>query len=111
MSLKKELEKQEEKKQAEIRKMRMPDRDNLEMFGIVQQLHGSDQIRIFCEDGKERMCRIPGKLRKSVWMRERDIVIIRLWDFQPIKADIIWRYTGTQVEHLKRKGVLTNLPL
>ncbi len=111
MSLKKELEKQEEKKQEEIRKMRMPDRDNLEMFGIVQQLHGSDQIRIFCEDGKERMCRIPGKLRKSVWMRERDIVIIRLWDFQPIKADIIWRYTGTQVEHLKRKGVLTNLPL
>ena len=111
MSLKKELEKQEEKKQAEIRKMRMPDRDNLEMFGIVQQLHGSDQIRIFCEDGKERMCRIPGKLRKSVWMRERDIVIIRLWDFQQSKADVVWRYMGVQTEHLKRKGYLGKLPV
>lgn len=108
---KKELEKQEEKKQLEIKKTRIPRREDLELFGLVMQLHGTDQIKVLAEDGVERMCRIPGKMKKRVWIRENDIVIIRLWDFQPIKADIVWRYTGNQVEHLKRKGYLTKLPL
>ena len=108
---KKEIERREEQKQEEIRKIRIPKRDQLEMFGIVLQLHGSNQIKIACDDGQERMCRIPGKLRKRVWMRERDIVIIKLWDFQPSKADIMWRYTGVQAEHLRKKGFLDKLPL
>ena len=107
----KELERLEEKKQEEIRKIRMPKKDRLEMLGVILQLHGSDQVRVACDDGKERMCRIPGKMRKRVWMRERDLVIVRLWDFQPIKGDIIWRYTGAQGEHLRKGGVLSNLPL
>ena len=111
MSVKKELEKKEEKRQMEIRNTRLPNRDILEMFGLVLQLHGSDQIKVLAEDGKERMCRIPGKMRKNVWIREGDIVIIKLWDFQPIKADITWRYTGTQVEHLKKRNMLSALPL
>ncbi|MBI4210944.1 MAG: translation initiation factor eIF-1A [Candidatus Diapherotrites archaeon] len=95
----------------QLRKMRLPRRDTLEMFGVVMQLHGSDQVRVLCEDGKERVCRIPGKMRKKTWLRERDIVIIKLWDFQPTKADITWRYIGMQVEHLKRKGYLSKLPV
>jgi len=50
-------------------------------------------------------------MRKRVWLRENDIVIIRLWDFQPIKADIAWRYTNIQKEHLMRKGYLSRLPM
>ncbi len=108
---KKELERQEEQRQEEIRKTRMPKKDQLEMFGVILQLHGSNQIKVRCNDGKERMCRIPGKLRKRVWMRERDVVIVKLWDFQPIKADIIWRYTGVQAGHLRKRGFLDNLQL
>lgn len=111
LSLKKELEKQEEKRLAEIKSARTPRRDQLEMFGLVIQLHGTDQIKVLAEDGIERMCRIPGKMRKSVWIRQRDIVIIKLWDFQRSKADIVWRYTGNQSEHLKRRGLLDKLPL
>src|SRR3989344_9304181 len=102
---------EEEKKLEEIRKTRLPNERELEMFGIVIQMHGSDQIRVSCQDGKERMCRIPGKLRKKGWIREGDIVIIRLWDFQPIKADVVWRYTNIQKDHLLRKGYLAKLPL
>ncbi len=89
----------------------MPNKQNLEMFGLVIQLHGTNQIKVLCEDSVERVCRIPGKLKKRVWIREGDIVLVKLWDFQPIKADIIWRYLGTQAEHLKRKGYLNNFPL
>ena len=94
-----------------VRKIRMPNRKELEMFGIVTQLHGGSQIKVICEDGIERNCRIPGKMKKKAWMRERDIVIIRLWDFQPSKADIVWRFIGFQTEHLKRKGFLDKLPI
>ena len=90
-------------------KMRVP-REALEMFGLVLQRMGTNQIRVQCADGKERICRIPGKLKKKVWMKEGDIVIIRLWDFQKEKADIIWRYFGTQSERLRREGHLKGLP-
>ena len=97
--------------ETEIVRIRLPKKDEGEMFGVVLQRHGSDQIRVACEDGQERMCRIPGKMRKRVWIRENDVVVIRLWDFQPIKADIVWRYLGNQVQWLKRNGHLKDLSI
>ena len=94
-----------------VNRIRMPKRKELEMFGVAIQLLGSDKIKAACEDGKERVCRIPGKLRKRVWIREGDLIIVKLWDFQPIKADIIWRYVKVQTNHLRKKGLLNNLPL
>ena len=102
----KEEEAAEQKRLQELRYIKLPKRDELEMLGIVTQLHGTNQIKVMCEDGQERMCRIPGKMKKKVWMRENDIVIIRLWDFQKSKADIVWRFTGIQSEHLRKKGYL-----
>ncbi len=92
-------------------KMRLPYRDHGEMFAVVTKLHGTDQILAQCEDGKERHCRIPGKLKKKVWMREGDVIIIRLWDFQPIKADVVWRYLPMQTEKLRRMNLLGKLPV
>ncbi|MCR4336006.1 MAG: translation initiation factor eIF-1A [archaeon] len=100
-----------ENQQAQLRRMRLPKRDELEMFGVIIQRQGGDQIKVLCEDGQERSCRITGKMRKRAWMRDRDVVIIKLWDFQPSKADIVWRYIGFQTEHLKRKGFLSKLPV
>ncbi len=99
-------ENEQEIQEEHLRKIVMPKKDKLEMFGQVIQLHGSNQVKILCEDGKERICRIPGRMKKKTWLRERDIVIIKLWDFQPSKADVVWRYIGTQVEHLKKNGYL-----
>jgi len=92
-------------------RLRLPRKDELEMFGVVQQLHGGNQIKVLCADEQERMCRIPGKMMKRVWVRQGDLVIVKLWDFQPIKADIVWRYIGNQVEWLKRKGHLEGLKI
>ena len=100
-----------ENQEEQLRKIRLPRRKELEQFGIVSQRVGAGQIKIMCEDGIERNCRIPGKMKKRAWMRDRDLVIVRLWDFQPSKADVVWRYIGFQVEHLKRKGYLDNMPI
>ena len=106
---KKEEAQKEQAQQEELRRIRLPKRDELEMFGVVSQLVGGNHVKVMCEDGKERNCRIPGKLKKRVWMRLNDIVIVKLWDFQPSNADVIWRYLGIQTEHLKRKGYLDKL--
>ena len=92
-----------------IRKLRTPFRKDLEMYGKVIQLMGSNQVKISCEDAQDRICRIPGKLFKHVWLKTNDIVIVKLWDFQPSKADVIWRYQGFQKTSLEKRGELTKL--
>jgi translation initiation factor 1A len=62
-----------------------------------------------CADGKSRLGRIPGKLKKRMWIREGDLVIIKPWEFQNEKADIIWRYTKTQASYLSRKRMIPDV--
>ncbi|MCK5039166.1 MAG: translation initiation factor eIF-1A [Thermoplasmata archaeon] len=84
----------------------MPKKMKREMFAIADQLLGASKIRIICADGESRMGRIRGKLRKRMWIREGDLLIIRPWEFQDAKADIMYRYTRTQATNLARKGVI-----
>ncbi len=46
---------------------------------------------------------------QRVWVREGDLVIVKLWDFQPSKGDLAWRYLPNQANYLKRKGLLEGL--
>ena len=103
--VKKLVKKQEGKEE----RLRLPRRKEFEMFAITTQLVGAAKIKALCEDGLERVCRIPGKLRKRVWIRERDALVVRIWDFQPSKADVVWRYLPFQTSRLERKGLLIKL--
>ena len=79
-----------------------------EVLGVVVKLLGFDRILVRCQDGKERLCRIRGKMKRRVWIREGDIVIVSPWDFQSDKrGDVVWRYTHAQAETLRRKGLLS----
>lgn len=88
----------------EIERLRVPRKG--EVLGVVDQLVGFDRIRVRCKDGYVRICRIPGKIRKRLWIREGDLVIVRPWEVQgENKGDVVYRYTNTQVEWLQRKGI------
>ena len=77
------------------------------MFAIVESMLGAGHVKVRCEDGKERLARIPGKLRKRVWIREGDVVLVSIWDFQPhARGDIAYRYTRDEVRKLEEKGLL-----
>jgi translation initiation factor 1A len=102
----KEKEVLEERKEEEVRRIRLPKKNEGELLGVVVQRLGAGQILVLSEEGIERNCRIPGKMMKRVWMRTDDAVIIKKWDFQPSKANVSWRYTPAQAEHLKKKGYL-----
>ncbi|MBU2565246.1 MAG: translation initiation factor eIF-1A [Candidatus Thermoplasmatota archaeon] len=77
-----------------------------EIFGIADQLLGASRIKVVCADGKSRMGRIPGKIRKRLWIRTGDLVIVKPWSFQDAKSDIVWRYTKTQAANLSRKRLI-----
>ncbi len=79
-----------------------------ELLGVVTKLLGFDRIMVKCQDGKERLCRIRGKMKRRVWIREGDVVLVSPWDFQSdTRGDVTWRYTHGQAENLRKKGYLT----
>ena len=99
----------EQQQEQQIR-VRIPKKEENEILGIIEQMLGASRVRVRCLDGKTRLGRIPGRLKNRIWVREGDVVIVKPWEVQgDQKCDIIWRYTKTQVEWLKRKGYLDEL--
>ena len=47
-----------------------------EMLGRVVKSLGNRRFRVFCNDNKERIAKIPGSMRKSEWVDEGSIVLI-----------------------------------
>ena len=76
-----------------------------ELYGRVIKLLGSDQVLVKCTDEVTRRGRIRGKLKRRIWIRDNDIVVIAPWDFkEDERGDIIWRFTLPQVDWLKDNG-------
>lgn len=94
--------------QDEVKRLRLP-REG-EVLGIAVAMMGAGHVTVECEDGLTRMGRIPGKIAKRVWVRVGDLVLIEPWKIEPTKkADIVWRYTKTEANFVKRKGYGKNL--
>jgi len=78
-----------------------------DLLGTAVKMLGAERILVKCQDGKERVCRVRGKLKRRVWVREGDIVLVSPWDFQSdTRGDIFWRYRKNQTEWLRSHGYL-----
>jgi translation initiation factor 1A len=92
--------------EGEIGDMKLPVESDV--LGIAVRLLGYDRIMVKCQDGHERLCRVRGKLKRRVWVRIGDIVLVSPWDFQSdTRGDIFWRYRKNQSEWLRSNGYLT----
>ena len=93
----------------QIIRVRIPKGD--EILGIVKERLGGSRMRVQCLDGKERICRIPGRLRRSLWVREGNVVIVKAWELGgDKKGDIIYKYRSkAEIQFLKKKGYLQNM--
>jgi translation initiation factor 1A len=79
-----------------------------DVLGVAIKMLGAERIMVKCQDGKERLCRIRGKLKKRVWIREGDIVLVSPWDFQTdTRGDIFFRYRRNQSDWLRSHHYLT----
>ena len=75
-------------------------------YAQVTRMLGNGHLHAMCSDSKERMCVIPGSMRKKQWVGQGDIILINLRDYQDDKADIVLRYTPSEVRSLKKLGEL-----
>jgi translation initiation factor 1A len=91
-----------------ITRVRLP--RGKEVLGIVDARLGYGKSRIICNDGKTRICRVPGHLKRELWVRPDNIVLVEPWEFESdVKGDIIYRYTDNQADWLKKNGYLKDL--
>ena len=77
-----------------------------EIIGIITQRVGGSRMLVSCMDGKTRNCRVPGRLKRDLWLRENDVVIIEPWEYDNERGDILFKYSKAAVEKLKRDGLL-----
>ena len=92
----------------EITRVRLPRRGQI--LSEVEQLLGDRRMIIRCTDGNTRMCRIPGKIRRRIWIKEGNIVLVEPWSVQTKeRGDILWRYTLQQGDWLEKRGHLKGI--
>ncbi len=106
-----------------ITRVKFPNKQLGEIFGRVVGILGNDRMEVFCEDGKHRIGRIRGKIKKRVWIRIADLVIVNPWDWETEtpdkmgKCEISWRYMKHEISWLERKNKIpeilkiNNIPL
>jgi len=90
--------------ESELKELVLPQQG--ELLGRVIKLPGGDHVVVKCTDGKVRICRIRGKMKRKMWVRENDVVLVVPWDFQDDKADIVWRYIGAHAQWLENNNYI-----
>jgi translation initiation factor 1A len=77
-----------------------------EVIGIIEERLGGNKMKVKCLDGKTRNSRVPGRLKRKLWLRPGDVVLIEPWELDKSKGDVIFKYPSNQIEWLKRNGYL-----
>ncbi len=90
--------------EAHLKELVLPEQG--ELLGRVQKISGGNQVLVQCTDGEIRLCRIRGKMKRRMWIREGDIVLVSPWDFDHKRADIVWRYIKDHADWLENSGYM-----
>lgn len=96
-----------EKEAMEIRRVRIPHEG--QVLGVCEQRVGGARMKVRCLDGVNRVCRIPGRLKRRLWIREGDVLLIEPWELSKEKGDVLFKYLPSQVKWLRKKGYLRGL--
>ena len=79
-----------------------------EILGIIEQRLGGNKMMVNCLDGKSRNCRVPGRLKRKLWLRPEDVVIIQPWELDNNKGDVLFKYRPNQVQWLRKNNLLNS---
>ncbi|MGB9725426.1 MAG: translation initiation factor aIF-1A [Fervidicoccaceae archaeon] len=85
----------------------MPLPDEGTIICVVEKILGGDHFVAKCADGMRRMTRIPGRLRRRMWIREGDVVLVAPWEMQADKkGDLVYKYSSSEVRKLAHKNLI-----
>lgn len=83
----------------------IPFKEELQDYGIVQNLLGNGRLKVLClTDKVERLGTIRGNMYKKVWINKDDIILVSLREYQDDKCDVIFKYNPDEVKVLKKQG-------
>lgn len=78
-----------------------------EVLGTVEEKLGGAHFRVACTDGKIRICRIPGSMKRSLWIDIGLVVLVKPWEAQPDdRGDIVAKYKDHEVDELRKKKLI-----
>lgn len=105
MNKKKEEAQRQQQEALEIQRVKLP--RGKQSIGVVEMRLGGGRMRVRCFDGHVRVCRIPGALKRRLWVRENDVVLVEPWEYGgEEKGDVIYKYRPSQADWLRRKGLI-----
>ena len=77
-----------------------------EFIGVVEKRLGGSRMMIRGMNGVESMARVPGRMKKFLWIREGDIVLLQPWEIEKDKSDLIYKYKPNEIRQLQKEGLL-----
>ena len=90
--------------------------DEPQCYGYVSKILGGGRFTVDCYEKndsefikKERNCSVRGSMRKRVWVKLGDVVLVSLRTFQDSKADIMYRYEEYEVPDLIKLEHIPNI--
>lgn len=86
-------------------------------YGQVMKILGNGRFEVNCYEKddndnfimKSRLCIIRGSMRKKVWIKMSDIVLVSLRSFQDDRADIMYKYEDYEVSDLLKINHIPNI--
>ncbi|MEK6855534.1 MAG: translation initiation factor eIF-1A [Nanoarchaeota archaeon] len=81
-----------------------------EVIGVILQRYGGNRMEVIGTDRVSRNCRVPGRFKKSLWLRPKDTVLVEPWPDDNSKGDIIHKYSGSAINQLRKRGLLDSIP-
>ena len=101
---------QQNQGEEQVVRVPMPKRHQNEMFAVVDKRLGGCRLNVQCADGRSRMARIPGSRKRGCSrIREGDLLIVKPWDVQDDKADVVYSYRPNQARFLSKKKKIPSI--
>jgi len=90
---------------AKIRQLSELIKEEGQEYAKVTTLLGNRRVTLDCMDGKKRLGRIRGNMKKKrIFINKDDYVLVGLRDFQDEKADVLDKYIPLEVKKLIKAG-------
>jgi translation initiation factor 1A len=79
------------------------------MYGKIVKKLGGTHMKVMCNDGIERIGKIPGAMRKRKWINVNDIILLSLREFSTNQdhCDILYCYDYDESKNLLSLGEIS----
>lgn len=82
-------------------------KDKNQEYVRVTGLLGDSRLNVVNSGGQERIAIIRGKMKKRVWMKKEDILLVGLREYQGDRVDVLHKYLSSEAKQLVKIGEIT----